>query len=168
MNDRSTGAAPSASSQSGYDLTPLTPEERERRAERLTPEERRVLLAQGTEAPFCGGLLDNKDEGAYACRLCGLPLFASDAKYESHTGWPSFFQPFDPDHVRSLEDTSHGMRRIEVRCARCDGHLGHVFPDGPEPTGQRHCINSAALEFFPAGETPAPESLASGPKLGDA
>ena len=137
-------------SASGYDLTPITGEERDRLAARLTAEERRILLAQGTEHPFCGGLLENKEEGTYGCRLCGLPLFASDAKYESHTGWPSFFRPIDPDHVRSIEDTSHGMRRIEIRCARCDGHLGHVFPDGPEPTGLRYCMNSAALAFSPA------------------
>lgn len=142
---------------SGYDLTPLSVEERERLARRLTPEERSILLHQGTERPFCGGLLEMKEEGTYACRLCELPLFTSGAKYESHTGWPSFFSPADPDHVRTLEDTSHGMRRIEVRCARCDGHLGHLFPDGPEPSGLRYCMNSAALEFFGAGNEPVPD-----------
>ncbi|MGH7550053.1 MAG: peptide-methionine (R)-S-oxide reductase MsrB [Gemmatimonadota bacterium] len=138
----------------GYDLTPLGTAERERFAERLKPEERRVLLAQGTEPPFCGTLLHNKETGIYACRLCGLPLFRSGTKFESGTGWPSFFQPLDPDHVVQLQDRSHGMARTEVRCRRCDGHLGHVFPDGPPPTGQRYCLNSASLEFFPKGEEP--------------
>lgn len=149
-------------SSSGYDLTPLPGGERERLARRLTPEERRILLNHGTERPFCGGLLGSKEEGTYACRLCGLPLFASGTKYESHTGWPSFFRPFDPDHVRTLEDTSHGMRRIEVRCARCDGHLGHVFPDGPEPTGLRYCMNSAALEFSAGADESRPTRPNSG------
>lgn len=96
-------------SRSGYDLGPLTGTERERLARRLSAEERRVLLDHGTERPFCGGLPDNAETGIYACRLCGLPLFASEAKYDSLTGWPSFFRPFDPDHVRSVRDTSHGM-----------------------------------------------------------
>jgi len=88
----------------------------------------------------------------YACRLCGLPLFQSETKFESGTGWPSFFEPFDPEHIRSIRDTSHGMIRTEIRCRRCDGHLGHVFPDGPAPTGLRYCLNSASLRFVPAGE----------------
>ena len=141
-------------SASGYDLVPLSDAERERHAERLTPEERSVLLAQGTERPFCGTLLYNKEGGVYACRLCGLPLFRSGSKFESGTGWPSFFQPIDADHIVQLEDKSHGMARTEVRCRRCGGHLGHVFPDGPPPTGLRYCLNSAALEFFPEGEEP--------------
>ncbi|MBL7249600.1 peptide-methionine (R)-S-oxide reductase MsrB [Alloalcanivorax sp. C16-2] len=136
-------------SASGHDLTPLTDAEKQQRAAHLTAEERRILLNQGTEPPFCGGLLDNKQAGTYACKLCQLPLFRSDDKFESGTGWPSFFRPADPQHVRELQDTSHGMVRTEIRCARCDGHLGHVFPDGPPPTGQRYCLNSASLVFEP-------------------
>jgi peptide-methionine (R)-S-oxide reductase len=134
-------------SASGYDLTPLSAAERERLAAHLTPEERRVMIDHGTERPFCGGLLDEHGEGVFACRLCGLPLFRSGAKFDSGTGWPSFFTPFDPEHLHSIRDSSHGMVRVEIRCARCDSHLGHVFPDGPPPTGQRYCMNSAALEF---------------------
>jgi peptide-methionine (R)-S-oxide reductase len=139
-------------SASGYDLTPLSAEQRQRLAQRLTPEERHVLLDHGTEPPFCGTLLDNKQAGTYVCRLCGLPLFTSGTKFESGTGWPSFTQPFDPDHIRELRDNSLWMVRTEIRCRRCDGHLGHVFPDGPPPTGQRYCLNSASLEFVPAGQ----------------
>lgn len=144
----SRGVTP-ARSASGYDLTPPTPAEREAAAATLTPEERRVILAHGTERPFCGGLLANKEPGAYACRLCGLPLFRSAAKFESGTGWPSFYEPFDPAHVAEVRDASHGMVRTEIRCGRCDGHLGHVFPDGPRPTGRRYCLNSASLAFTP-------------------
>ena len=134
-------------SASGHDVTPLAPAEVERLAEALSPEERRVILDHGTERPFCGGLLDNHEDGTYACRLCELPLFRSDAKFDSGTGWPSFFQPFDPQHIREIRDTSHGMVRTEIRCARCDGHLGHVFPDGPPPTRLRYCLNSVAMRF---------------------
>lgn len=139
-------------SASGHDLTPPTPEELKRLAEGLSPEERRVLLHQGTEPPFCGGLLNNKVAGVYRCRLCDLPLFRSAAKFESGTGWPSFYEPFDPDHIANVHDASHGMVRTEIRCARCDGHLGHVFEDGPRPTGLRYCLNSVSLKFVPDGE----------------
>jgi peptide-methionine (R)-S-oxide reductase len=141
-------------SASGYDLRPLSDAQRNQLAEKLSPEERRVLLNQGTEAPFCGTLLNNKQDGIYACRLCGLPLFKADAKFESGTGWPSFNQPFDPDHVAELVDESHGMIRTEIRCQRCDSHLGHVFDDGPRPTRRRYCLNSVSMEFYAAGEKP--------------
>ncbi len=138
-------------SASGYDLTPPSPEERARLETGLTPEERRVLLHQGTESPFCGGLLHNKQEGVYVCRLCELPLFRSVTKFESGTGWPSFYAPFDPDHINYLTDTSYGTTRTEIRCRRCDSHLGHVFDDGPKPTGQRYCLNSVSLRFVEEG-----------------
>jgi peptide-methionine (R)-S-oxide reductase len=139
-------------SQSGYDVTRLPEARVEALAAGFTPEERHVILHQGTERPFCGLLLDNKQKGTYVCRLCGLPLFSSDSKFESGTGWPSFFRPFDPAHVVEISDNSHGMVRVEIRCARCDAHLGHVFDDGPPPTHQRHCLNSVSLQFVPNGE----------------
>ncbi len=141
-----------ATSASGFDVSPLAPEQRSALASNLNDEERRVLLNQGTEPPFCGGLLDNKQEGAYCCKLCGLPLFKSTAKFNSGTGWPSFYEPFDPAHIRELADHHHGMVRVEIRCQRCDGHLGHVFPDGPRPTGLRYCLNSVSMVFVPAGQ----------------
>jgi peptide-methionine (R)-S-oxide reductase len=141
-----------ATSASGFDLTPLSDDRVAALAAAFTPEERHVILHQGTERPFCGLLLNNKQPGTYTCRLCGLPLFRSDAKFESGTGWPSFFQPVDRDHITEISDHSHGMVRVEIRCRRCDAHLGHVFDDGPPPTHQRYCLNSVSLHFVVAGE----------------
>jgi len=150
--------ASSTLSPTGFDLTPPTAEQHRALAAALTDEERRVLLEHGTEAPFCGALLNNKTPGTYCCRLCGLPLFRSGEKFESGTGWPSFTAPFDETHLKYFRDTSYGMVRTEIRCARCGGHQGHVFPDGPPPTGLRYCINSVSLEFVPAGG-PLPDKL---------
>lgn len=113
----------------------------------LTPEQYRILRQGGTEPPFSGELLDTKDEGQFLCAACGEPLFSSGDKYDSGSGWPSFTAPMGDDTVDEHRDESHGMTRTEVRCARCEGHLGHVFPDGPGPEGLRYCINSASLEF---------------------
>lgn len=139
-------------SRSGYDLTPLAADRVTALAADFSPEERHVILHQGTERPGCGIFLDNKKPGVYTCRLCGLPLFNHSAKFESGTGWPSFFQPYDREHIAEIEDASHGMRRVEIRCKRCDAHLGHVFPDGPRPTGLRYCLNSISLQFVDEGQ----------------
>ncbi len=113
----------------------------------LTPEQYRIARGKGTEAPFCGTLLDNKKHGVYSCLCCGLPLFSSNAKFNSGTGWPSFFQPIAEENIATHVDRAYGMVRTEILCARCDAHLGHVFEDGPPPTGQRHCLNSESLAF---------------------
>jgi peptide-methionine (R)-S-oxide reductase len=115
--------------------------------ELLTPEQFHVMRESGTERAFTGALLNNHEDGIYHCAACNAPLFASDKKFESGSGWPSFWLPISPDAIEAHEDVSHGMRRIEVKCATCGAHLGHVFPDGPKPTGMRYCINSASLGF---------------------
>lgn len=151
--DRAEPEPAPATSPSGYDLRPISEALKDDLAQSLSIEERRVLLEHGTERPFCGHFVDNKKSGVYACRLCGLPLFRSAAKFDSGTGWPSFFEAFDATHIRSISDYSHGMVRTEIRCRRCDGHLGHVFNDGPRPTGLRYCLNSVSMSFHDDGQT---------------
>ena len=144
-----------------FDLTPPSADQRRQITAGLSNEERNVLLQHGTEAPFCGVFLDNKKDGTYTCRFCGLPLFRSNAKFDSGTGWPSFFKPYSDSHIKRIRDTSYGMVRVEEVCARCGSHLGHVFPDGPPPTGERHCLNSVSLQFTGKGQ-PLPDVLGRG------
>jgi len=115
----------------------------------LTPDQFRVLRLKGTERPFTGEYWDHKEQGVYRCAGCGEELFDSSTKYDSHCGWPSFYDSLEKSKIREIEDTTHGMHRIEVVCKNCGGHLGHVFPDGPRPTGIRYCINSVSLKFEP-------------------
>lgn len=145
-------------SSAGFDVTPLPQARIDELAKSLSKDEADVILAKGTERAFCGNLVDNKKDGLYACRLCGLPLFASDAKFNSGTGWPSFFRPYAKGHVKEVEDRSYGMVRTEILCQRCGGHLGHVFDDGPAPTGLRFCLNSVSLKFYEKGEKLPPET----------
>jgi peptide-methionine (R)-S-oxide reductase len=146
---------------SAFNLQPPSEAQRAQITNSLSDEERHVLLEHGTERPFCGVFLDNHKDGIYTCRFCGLPLFRSSAKFDSGTGWPSFFRPYDEAHIRRIRDSSYGMTRVEEVCARCGSHMGHVFPDGPPPTGERHCLNSVSLAFTDEGR-PLPDVLKRG------
>ncbi len=139
-------------SKTGHDITPLPKEKVAELAKKLDAEAFAITQSAETERPFCGTLLDNKKEGTYVCVVCGLPLFSSEHKFNSGTGWPSFYREVDPAHVARKQDRSHGMARTEINCARCNAHLGHVFDDGPNPTGERHCLNSASLTFYEKGK----------------
>jgi peptide methionine sulfoxide reductase msrA/msrB len=145
-------------SKSGYDITPWGPERIAQAREKLTPEQDRIAFEAATEAPFCGLYTENDERGVYVSVVSGLPLFRSNAKFTSKSGWASFFEPFDPDHILEREDRSHGFVRIEILEARTRAHLGHVFDDGPRPSGRRYCLNSGALAFIPEALELPPES----------
>src|SRR5436190_14134201 len=145
-NEQPSGMTESVPARQGETMEKLTKSEADWRAE-LTPEQYDVLRKKGTERAFTGAYWDAKDEGVYRCAGCGQELFRSDTKFDSGTGWPSFFEPADGDAVETEEDRTFFMRRTEVHCSRCGGHLGHIFEDGPNPTGLRYCINSCSLEL---------------------